>query len=130
MFPDPNDRTSTILVVDDEYLLRATLADYLQECGFKVEASSADEAVAILEKTGVDLVLTDVRMPGAMDGFGLARWIRTNRPSMQVILTSGAASKTEAAKQLCENEPFFEKPYKLEAVVAQIRSSLHRSSSL
>ena len=59
------------------------LSDYLQECGFKVlEGSTADEAVAIIENIDVpiDLVLTDIRMPGSMDGCGLARWVRATVP--------------------------------------------------
>jgi DNA-binding response OmpR family regulator len=119
-------------VVEDEFLIRAMLSDYLQECGYKVlEASTADEAVAIIEKVdvGIDVVLTDIRMPGSMDGFGLARWIRGNRPNMSVILASGDAKKTDVAKELCENAPLFEKPYDLEAVVARIRATLGSSGS-
>ena len=130
LFPDVKNRTPTVLVVEDEFLIRAMLSDYLQECGFKVlEGSTADEAVAIIENVDVpiDLVLTDIRMPGSMDGFGLARWVRANRPGIQVILTSGDARKTDVAKELCKNEPFFEKPYDLKAVVAQIRTALGAS---
>jgi DNA-binding response OmpR family regulator len=121
------DRTPTILVIEDEFLIRAMVSDHLQECGFKVlEGSTADEAVAIIENVDVsiDLVLTDIRMPGSMDGFGLARWLRANRPGIQVILTSGDARKTDVAKERCESQPFFQKPFDLEAVVAQIRTSL------
>jgi DNA-binding NtrC family response regulator len=124
------DQTPTILVVEDEFLIRAMLRDYLQECGFKVlEGSTADEAVAIIENMGtqIDLVLTDIRMPGSMDGFGLARWLRTNRPSMHVILTSGDAKKAEAAEKLCENATLFEKPLDLEAVVTKIRAMIEAS---
>ena len=120
LLADITDRTPTILVVEDEFLIRAMLSDYLQECGFKVlEASSADEAVGIIENVDVviDLVLTDIRMPGAMDGFGLAQWVRTNQPNMPVILASG----------LCENAILFQKPYDLEAVVGRIRSTLGAS---
>ena len=59
------------------------LSDHLQECGFMVfEAANADEAITTIQ-TGIpiDLVLTDVRMPGSMNGFGLAKWIRANTPS-------------------------------------------------
>jgi CheY-like chemotaxis protein len=126
-FPNMKDRTFTILVVEDEFLIRAMLSDYLQECGFKVlEGSTADEAVTIIENIDlqIDLVLTDIRMPGSMDGFGLARWIRRNRPGMYVILTSGDAKKADAAKELCENTAFFEKPYDLEAVATKIRATI------
>ena len=117
-------------MVEDEFLIRAMLSDYLQECGFKVlEASSADEAVGIIENVDVviDLVLTDIRMPGAMDGFGLAQWVRTNQPNMPVILASGDANKADAARKLCENAILFQKPYDLEAVVGRIRSTLGAS---
>ena len=75
----------TVLIVDDEFLARALLSDHLQECGFMVfEAANADEAISTIE-TGIpiDLVLTDVRMPGSMNGFGLAKWINANRPNIQ-----------------------------------------------
>jgi CheY-like chemotaxis protein len=130
VFTESKDRTPTILVVEDEFLIRAMLSDCLQGCGFKVlEGSTADEALEIIEKLAIpiDVVLTDVRMPGSMDGFGLARWIRTNRPATHVILTSGEAKKADAAKELCGHAALFEKPYDLEAVVTKIRSTIEAS---
>ena len=129
-FPDPNERTPTILIVDDEAPIRAMLSDYLQECGFKVlEGSTADEAILIIEKSNVviDLVFSDVSMPGTIDGFGLAHWVRANRPGLPIILTSGDAKKASSAKQLCESEPFMAKPYELSVVVARIRASIETS---
>jgi len=81
---------STVLIVDDEVLVRAMVADPLRDDGFRVvEAINADEALAILRSaTRVDLVLTDMRMPGTMDGAGLVRLIRTEFPSIKVILMS------------------------------------------
>jgi CheY-like chemotaxis protein len=128
--PDPSARTPTILIVEDEALLRVTLSDYLQECGYKVlEAGNADEALLIVEKSEIiiDLVFTDVRMPGSMDGFGLAKWLRANRPGLPVILTSGDAKKAAEAKELCEDGPFMAKPYDLKVVVAQIRAAINAS---
>lgn len=107
-FPDPKERTPTLLIVDDEALIRAALSDYLQDCGYKVlEASTADDAILIIEKSNViiDLVFSDVRMPGSMDGFGLARWIRANPPGLPLILTSSDQKKTASAKELRENDP-------------------------
>ncbi|MCK6454814.1 MAG: response regulator [Alphaproteobacteria bacterium] len=124
-FPDPKERTPAILVVEDEILIRLVLSDYLQECGFKVyEAGTAAEAIDILESgnAAIDLVFSDVRMPGPLDGFGLARWIRENRPGLLVVLTSGDQRKSEAAQDLCGNEPFFAKPYDVRVVVAQMRT--------
>ena len=114
----------TILIVEDEFLARAMLSDHLQECGFMVfEAGSADEAITTIE-TGIpiDLVLTDIRMPGSMNGFGLAKWISANKPKISVILASGEATQTDAANELCDHIPFFKKPYDLKAIVARIRA--------
>ena len=114
----------TILIVEDEFLARAMLSDHLQECGFMVfEAGSADEAITTIE-TGIpiDLVLTDIRMPGSMNGFGLAKWISANRPKISVI-------QTDAANELCDPMPFFKKPYDLTAIVAEIRATLGQAES-
>lgn len=126
-FPDPKERCPAILVVEDEVLIRFVISDYLRECGFKVyEAATAAEAIEILEsnKASVDLIFTDIRLPGEMNGFALAQWARKNRPGVPVLLTSGDPKKSEAAKELCENEPFFAKPYDIQLVVAQIRAMI------
>jgi CheY-like chemotaxis protein len=72
----------TILVVEDEILIRMWLADELREAGYRViETISADEALAVLRGgTYVDLTLTDVQMPGSMDGHALAHAIRSEFP--------------------------------------------------
>jgi CheY-like chemotaxis protein len=126
-FPDPRDRIPTILIVDDEPLIRLALSDFLQGCGFKVlEAAHAGEAAAIIEqgRVKIDLVFSDVRMPGDMDGLGLAKWVRENHPDMPVFLASGDLGKTNAAQMLCAGEPFFAKPYSLDVVAAKIRQTL------
>jgi CheY-like chemotaxis protein len=122
-FPDPKERAPTILVVEDEVLVRVVLVDFLQECGFKVFGlSTADEAVDVLKanQIEIDLVVSDVRMPGTMDGFGLARWIKSHRPGVPVILASADSRKTEVAQELCE-DLFMSKPFDLDYAVAQIR---------
>jgi DNA-binding response OmpR family regulator len=104
------------------------LSDYLQDCGYKVlEASAAEEAVLIIDQGDIiiDVVFSDLKLPGPMDGFGLAQWLRANRPGTPIILTSGDAKKTSAAKELCENEPFLAKPYDLKMVVARIRATIN-----
>src|SRR6187549_3800995 len=97
-------------------------SDHLQECGFMVfEAANADDAITTIE-TGIPigLVLTDIRMPGSMNGFGLAKWISANHRKISVILASGEATQTEAANELCDHMPFFRKPYDLTAIVEEI----------
>ena len=65
----------TVLVVEDDILLRLSIAAYLRDCGYKViEAADADEAVLVLKQPDldIDVLFTEIEMPGAMDGFGLA----------------------------------------------------------
>jgi CheY-like chemotaxis protein len=114
----------TILVVEDEVLIRLVVAEYLRECGYRVhEAVSAAEAILILQapEVSIDIVFSDVEMPGDMDGFGLARWVRTHMPDTQVILTSGAERSADIAGTLCEAGPLMKKPYHTQEVVDRIR---------
>jgi CheY-like chemotaxis protein len=82
----------TILIVEDEFLARAMLSDHLQESGFMVlEAANADEAISTI-KSGlpIDLVLTDVRMPGSINGFGVAKRISHHIEAPLTCIAFGA----------------------------------------
>jgi DNA-binding NtrC family response regulator len=123
--PDTTERKPTILIVEDEVLIRLALADYLQECAFKVfEAANATEAIEILrsDQAAIDVVLTDVHLSGEMNGFGLAAWVRSNGHDVAFILTSGDSRMATAAKELCEHHSFVRKPYDLATVVRHVRS--------
>ncbi len=117
--------TPTILVVEDDVLIRTVVAAYLRDCGFDVvEAGDAGEAIRVLQsEIRIDIVFSDVNMPGDMDGFGLAQWIRHERPRLQIILTSGTA---RTAGDLCEHGPFLDKPYDHAELERQIRAALAR----
>lgn len=80
-----------LLVVEDEALIRLGLASDLEDAGYQVaEAANATEAIAILEAdTSIRLVITDVDMPGGMDGVRLARYIRHRWPPVQLVVISG-----------------------------------------
>jgi CheY-like chemotaxis protein len=121
----------TILVVADEVLLRMALSDYLRECGYTVvETSDAEEAITVLEaNVPVDVAFSDIAMPGSRDGFGLAQWIRRERPGIKVILTAGAARSAEAAGELCEHGPMLAKPYEHADLERHIRALLSSSES-
>jgi CheY-like chemotaxis protein len=72
----------TVLVVEDEVLIRSSIAEYLRHCGYRVlEAANADEAMIILQKTTIqlDVLFSRIAMQGAMNGFGLAKRARELR---------------------------------------------------
>ncbi|HXD13688.1 MAG TPA: response regulator [Xanthobacteraceae bacterium] len=116
----------TILVVEDDVLIRMPIAQYLRDCGYRViEAVNADEAITVLlhRDTVVDIVFSDIEMPGAMDGFGLAKWIREHRPGTEIVLAGTVPRSVDAAKELCEAGPL-PKPYEAQAVHDHIRRLL------
>ena len=130
VLPDSGERRPTVLLVDDEFLIRIALSEFLQECGFKtLEATSAERAIAVLEtlEIPIDVVLTDVRMPGGMNGFGLAQWIRQNRPGLPVLLVSGHAQKADAAHGLCEKQEVISKPFDFHSVGMRLRAAIEAS---
>jgi len=124
---DTHSFQAVILIVEDEALLRMSLADSLRDCGFlPIEACNADEAVEILEMdVEIDVVLTDVRMPGNMDGFGLAKWIRENRPELPVFVASGYSGKFDLAEELCASEAYFTKPFNVSEVAPKLKAAAH-----
>ena len=108
-----------VLVVEDDVLIRLTIADRLRECDFSVlEASNSDEAISLLQsQVPVDLMLTDVRMPGSMDGIALAKLVREARPDLKLVVTSGNVASDSCTDVV---DAFFRKPYDLDKVVARI----------
>jgi len=120
-----------VLIVEDEALLRITLADALRDCGFlPLEASDAHEAIEILELAEhIEVVLTDVQMPGTIDGFGLAKWIRENRPGLPVFVASGYSGKLDVARELCAGEQFFAKPYDINNIAGKMKIAAHARRS-
>lgn len=116
----------TVLVVEDEVLLRLVVAEYLRDCGYRViEAANADEAVLVLKdpRMVIDVLFSDIDMPGSMDGFGLAQWTRSNRPELEIILTGSVPRTVNAAATLCEEGPL-PKPYEPQSVHDRIRRLL------
>jgi CheY-like chemotaxis protein len=121
----------TILVVDDEVLVRMVISAYLRDCGYKViEATNADEALTVLQHLAVkvDVVFSDIEMPGSMDGFALSTWIRANRPGLDVVLAGTVKRAVNAAEELCE-EGALPKPYEPQAVLSRIRKLMARRAT-
>lgn len=112
----------TVLVVEDEVLVRMSIADHLEDKGFKVlEAANADEALAILnENLEIRLVFTDVDMPGSMDGLKLATLVRDRWPPLRIVITSG--HRDLSATELPQGAQFFAKPYNADRIVETFRT--------
>lgn len=111
-----------ILIVEDDQLLKLLTVEMVEEAGFvAVEAGSADEAVAILEsRLDIALVLTDIDMPGSMDGLKLAHAVRNRWPPIKIIVVSGGVRPLEV--DLPIHSRFFAKPYGSDAIISEIRS--------
>lgn len=112
--------TRTILLVEDEVLLRLTLAEDLRDAGFRViEAGTGDEALSILYSDDpVDVVVSDVRMPGSLDGLALARLIRERFPLTKIVSMSGHLPVSEIDHEL---DGFFAKPFPHQNLIDHIK---------
>jgi CheY-like chemotaxis protein len=102
--------------------MRMVICDYLRECGYKaIESTGSKEAIVVLEAgTKVHAALCAVQLPGDLDGFGLAQWIRANRPEVDVLLTTGAKMAAKKAGDLCEDGPL-DQPYHPDQVVKRLK---------
>ena len=115
---------ATVLVVEDEALIRLDMVDCLEEAGFSVEeAASADEAIIILERrTDIRLIFTDIDMPGSMDGLKLAAYVRDRWPPIKIIVTSGHVSVN--TDHIPVGGRFFSKPYDRPEIAGAIRDMI------
>ena len=122
----PPGGSNCILVVEDEFLVRMFVSDVLRDADYRVvEACDAEEAVTILESgVPVDLVLTDVRMPGPIDGMGLLALVRAANPRLPMILTSGHLQRDSSFPD--HFTEFLPKPYKPDHLLQLVRRQLER----
>jgi CheY-like chemotaxis protein len=111
-------RTSppTVLIVEDEAIVRLELVDRFEGLGLIVlAAENADEAIVLLDtRPDIALLLTDIKMPGSMDGIRLAHHVRDRWPAIKIIVLSGMLNT-----QLCQlpgESVFLSKPYHPEAL--------------
>jgi CheY-like chemotaxis protein len=110
-----------VLVVEDESIIRMQAVVIIEEAGYNVvEACNADEAIAILKtREDIGIVVTDIEMPGSMDGIKLARTIRDQWPPIELIITSGRYRVR--TNQLPPRAQFMPKPYTPNVLVTAIR---------
>ena len=123
--------TETILLVEDDIAVCALSRNMLERCGYKVvEANSGAAALEVWEKFQgqIDLVLTDMVMPGGMTGIELVRRLRVKRPGLSFIYTSGYNADIVGKDfTLLEGVSFLQKPYPLQKLAQTVRTALdHR----
>jgi two-component system, response regulator PdtaR len=110
-----------ILTVEDELLLSEYLGEILEEAGYSVvAAANADEAIAVLERRDdIRIVITDINMPGSMDGLRLAAAVKGRWPPIRIIIATGkGAPRTD---EMPPDSQFVPKPYRSDRILAAVR---------
>jgi DNA-binding NtrC family response regulator len=117
-----------VLVVEDEMMLRMRVVDMVEDAGYvPVEAVDADEAMAILlSRSDIALMLTDVQMPGSMNGLQLAHVVHERWPPIRIILASGQLKLS--GSEIPQNSRFFGKPLQSDEIIAEMREMLAESA--
>ena len=114
----------TILVAEDDVLLRLHATDLLEENGYTVlEANSAEEALKVMEtRKDVRLLFTDIQMPPGIDGLELARQVHRRWPKVLLVITSGQMQPTKA--EIADDGQFIRKPYRAQELLGKIDAVL------
>jgi CheY-like chemotaxis protein len=114
---------ATVLVVEDEFLVRDMIAEELRDAGFTVlEAGDGEVAATILNSADpIDILFTDIRLPGKLDGWEVARVARRARAALPVIYATGYTVDRTAE---VEGSVFLNKPYQPSQIVETIRKLL------
>jgi PAS domain S-box-containing protein len=121
---------SSILVVDDEEVMRKHVAAHLARLGYLVQtAKDAEEALNVIGNgVPVDLLFTDVIMPGGMNGRQLVDEVRKTKPSIKVLYTSGYTAEALASRdgEDVSADLLLTKPYKKQELIAKVKAALER----
>ncbi len=122
--PKAHKSPACVLVVEDEILIRVLIADELRAEGFSVvEAATGDEALSYFQAgVQVDLVLSDIDLPGALNGVDLIQRLRAEAPGLPTVLTSGLSPGVHAA------DAFLPKPYDVGQAVALVAALLQKET--
>ncbi|MDE2953081.1 MAG: response regulator, partial [Gemmatimonadota bacterium] len=113
----PEQVSMTVLVIDDDTHIRTAIGKFLIARGHTViEAANGERGMEVVESQAVDIVITDVKMPG-LDGFEVLRRMRSVAPEIEVIVITGVNESEHAFRALREGAfDFFTKPFKVEAL--------------
>src|SRR5438270_9022250 len=127
-FPADNQGVSTILVVDDEPIVREVVVRYLERDGFRtLEAASGDEAQRLLERHPPSLVVLDVMLPG-IDGLELCRWIRSQSDLPIVMLTARGEETDRIVGLELGADDYLTKPFSPRELAVRVRNLLRRTT--
>jgi DNA-binding response OmpR family regulator len=119
----------TVLVVDDEPIVREVVVRYLEREGYRtLEAGHGDDARALLERQSPDLVVLDVMLPGA-DGLELCRWIRSRSELPVIMLTARGEEADRIVGLELGADDYVTKPFSPRELAARVRTVLRRSSA-
>lgn len=115
-----NRKDKLVLVVEDELFVRLMAVDAIEDAGFRaIEAEDADKALALLDdRDDIGILFSDIKMPGSLDGLGLAAAVRERWPDIPVILTSGHLYRDDV--DMPPSIPFLQKPYRAGALIAEL----------
>lgn len=121
-------QSAAVLVVEDEMMLRMRAVDIVEDAGFtSVEATNADDALTILEsRSDIELLFTDIQMPGSMDGLKLAHAVHERWPTIKIILVSGQLKLTDDDKPA--DSRFFGKPLEVKQMIAEMQDMIGNGS--
>jgi DNA-binding response OmpR family regulator len=124
-----NRAVSTILVVDDEPIVREVVVRYLERDGFRtLEASSGDEAQHLLEREPPALIVLDVMLPG-IDGFELCRWIRSRSDLPILMLTARGEEADRIVGLELGADDYLTKPFSPRELAVRVRNLLRRAAN-
>lgn len=117
----------TILIVEDEILIRMSSAAMLEDAGYRIlEAGSGAEAIEVLlANKDIDVLMTDVSMPGDVDGLDLVALVHRAHPGIRAIVVSGNTSAEDAANAGAIG--FLPKPYMAHSLVNSVRNLIARN---
>ncbi|MBN0980602.1 response regulator [Pseudomonas hygromyciniae] len=120
----------SILVLEDDEIIRSLMVDVLEDFGAVVTSfPSADEGMIFLERSSdpVDLIVSDIQMPGLLNGYDLSKVVAHRWPSLPVVLTSG---NTGMAAQLGSTVKFLPKPWSTERLIDCVQAALVQGKPL
>jgi len=125
MLQEQSSAAPVVLIVENDVLLRLVTASNLRDAGFEViEVANCAEALRVLDRIPVDVLFSDIDMPGNLDGLALAQWVHRSQADTRIVLTSGAARTPGDVKEYAS---FLPKPYAEKDVERLLRSVLPSS---